>query len=160
MFSQPLFFIYRSIFVFVLLYTLIVLYFTHSRKLLPPNNNYYYFLVGMPAEASNWSNITVVNLKNNKIADIGSLPAAWSQLERLYLGSNLLTTIPFEIGACVQVKELDFSWYEILVTCGVVCADCVLLVLVLVPRFVVCVFFVVFRWNTSQVLNETSLVMR
>jgi hypothetical protein len=54
----------------------------------------------------------VVNLKNNKITDVGSLPAAWLQLERLYLGSNLLTTIPFEIGACVQVKELDFSWYE------------------------------------------------
>ena len=44
-----------------------------------------YFL-GMPQESSAWEQITVVNLKNNKIADIGTLPVAWPLLERLFLG--------------------------------------------------------------------------
>jgi hypothetical protein len=38
-------------------------------------------------EASAWEEIQVVNLKNNKIADIGTLPQFWPKLERLYLGN-------------------------------------------------------------------------
>lgn len=41
---------------------------------------------GLPMEASAWTDINVVNLKNNKILDIGNLPAAWLELSRLYLG--------------------------------------------------------------------------
>lgn len=37
-------------------------------------------------EAAAWSGINVVNLKNNKVLDIGNLPAAWLELTRLYLG--------------------------------------------------------------------------
>ena len=65
--------------------------------------------LGLPLEASHWEEVQVINLKNNKIADIGTLPQFWPNLERLYLGMNLLTSIPFEIGTCTQLLELDFS---------------------------------------------------
>jgi hypothetical protein len=70
-----------------------------------------------------------VSLKNNKISDFSTLPASWPLLQKLFLGketpilqlyvtitvssfvtgSNLLNTIPFEIGSCSHVVELDFS---------------------------------------------------
>jgi hypothetical protein len=65
--------------------------------------------VGLPLEASSWEEILVVNLKNNKITDIGTLPQFWARLERLFLGMNLLTGVPFEIGSCSHLIELDFS---------------------------------------------------
>lgn len=66
-------------------------------------------LTGLPLECSTWESIVVVNLKNNKISDIGTLPQFWPSLGRLFLGMNLLTAIPYEIGMCVMVTELDFS---------------------------------------------------
>jgi hypothetical protein len=50
---------------------------------------------------------------------------------------------------------LTFLGTKELVTCVVVCAGSVLLVvlvLVVMPRFVVCFFCVVFCWDTLQVL--------
>ena len=41
---------------------------------------------GLPMEAAAWAGINVVNLKNNKILDVGNLPGAWLELTRLYLG--------------------------------------------------------------------------
>lgn len=66
-------------------------------------------LTGLPLEASNWEEIQVVNLKNNKVTDIGSLPQFWPKLERLFLGMNLLAAIPYEIGNCTLISELDLS---------------------------------------------------
>ena len=114
---------------------------------------------GLPPECASWVGITVVNLKNNKVLDVGNLPGAWPELTRLYLGrftficdilfhgiliwhceptlnlslvlvawflfsrastflflcfyfvgTNLLTSIPFEIGQCTKLREVDFSW--------------------------------------------------
>lgn len=124
-------------------------------------------------EAANWEDIQVVNLKNNKIADIGSLPHFWPKLERLFLGTcchilflyllafltpfrsgmNLLASIPYEIGSCTQLVELDFSHNQIqtlplsLVQCtnlqrlhlGICCPSCVYL-----PIFVLLVSFLPF----------------
>jgi hypothetical protein len=42
-------------------------------------------------EASNWEEVQVINLKNNKIADIGTLPQFWPNLERLFAGEALLS---------------------------------------------------------------------
>ena len=66
-------------------------------------------IIGLPQEASCWEKITVLNLKNNKLTDIGSLPQSWPLIERLYLGANLMTTIPFEIGTCLNLFLLDLS---------------------------------------------------
>ena len=66
-------------------------------------------MIGLVPEASGWEQITILNLKNNKITDIGSLPQSWPLLERLYAGSNLLASIPFEIGMCRDLKLLDLS---------------------------------------------------
>lgn len=63
----------------------------------------------LPPEASNWSKLTVLNVKNNKLQDIGSLPQYWPLLERLYLGSNLINSIPYEIGKCSVLMVLDLS---------------------------------------------------
>lgn len=41
---------------------------------------------GLSRETSAWEQIRFINLKNNKITDIGSLPASWPCLEKLYLG--------------------------------------------------------------------------
>jgi len=112
-----------------------------------------------------------VNFKNNKITDIGNLPAFWPSLERLYLGrrqyiggalspidrsidetamcyldlsicmyvciwiylsgtiylhvcmyvcicigSNLMSGVPFEIGTCTKLVELDMSYNAIQVS--------------------------------------------
>ncbi len=50
------------------------------------NNNTMNSLEGLPLEASHWEEVQIINLKNNKIADIGTLPQFWPNLERLYLG--------------------------------------------------------------------------
>jgi Leucine-rich repeat (LRR) protein len=63
----------------------------------------------LPVEASAWMSLEVLNLKNNKISDVGNLPAHWPQLLRLYLGTNLLQSMPFEIGTCVRLLEIDLS---------------------------------------------------
>jgi Leucine-rich repeat (LRR) protein len=63
----------------------------------------------LPIEASHWEELTVLNLKNNKITDIGTTAQFWPKLERLFVGINLITSIPFEIGTCVNLIELDFS---------------------------------------------------
>ncbi len=44
-------------------------------------------MTGLPPECASWVGITVVNLKNNKVLDIGNLPGAWPDLTRLYLGT-------------------------------------------------------------------------
>lgn len=72
-------------------------------------------LSGLPLEAANWEDIQVVNLKNNKVTDVGTLPQFWSKLERLFLGMNLIAAVPFEIGQCSQLIELDLSKYVLLV---------------------------------------------
>ena len=45
-------------------------------------------------------------MKNNKITDIGNLPQYWPNIERLYLGTNLINTIPFEIGSSLLLLLL------------------------------------------------------
>jgi hypothetical protein len=43
---------------------------------------------GLPPEASAWAGVSVVNLKNNKVLDVGTLPGFWPELTRLYLGEG------------------------------------------------------------------------
>ena len=47
-----------------------------------------YLRAELPPEAGNWAKITVLNVKNNKLSNIGSLPQSWPLLERLYLGQG------------------------------------------------------------------------
>jgi Leucine-rich repeat (LRR) protein len=64
----------------------------------------------LPLECAQWTNIANLNLKNNKIGDLlGPIMQSWIQLERLYLGSNLLRRIPMEIGLLLNAVEFDFS---------------------------------------------------
>ena len=48
-------------------------------------NFYCSYFLGLPPEASAWSEVNVVNVKNNKVRDIGNLPGFWLELTRLYL---------------------------------------------------------------------------
>jgi Leucine-rich repeat (LRR) protein len=94
------------------------------------SHHYLTILSALPMESSHWSSMVSLNLKNNKIADlIGPVMQNWlpvclvlqsfvisldmltthNQMEKLYLGSNLLKRIPFEIGMLGNATELDFS---------------------------------------------------
>jgi hypothetical protein len=46
---------------------------------------------GLPPEASAWAGVSVVNLKNNKVLDVGTLPGFWPELTRLYLGEHCIS---------------------------------------------------------------------
>ena len=50
------------------------------------SNRHYTIRIGLPAEAAAWTVLEVLNLKNNKVLDVGSLPQYWTDLARLYLG--------------------------------------------------------------------------
>jgi Leucine-rich repeat (LRR) protein len=66
--------------------------------------------LALPVECSQWTSIMNLNLKNNKIGDlIGPVMQTWVQMERLYMGSNLLKRIPVEIGLLLNAVEFDFS---------------------------------------------------
>jgi hypothetical protein len=67
-------------------------------------------LTAVPEEAKNWTKIEKLNLKNNRIVEIGEeLINAWPLMKRLYLGSNLLTSIGDGIGDMSSLVELDLS---------------------------------------------------
>jgi len=67
-------------------------------------------LTSIPAEACAWQVLTHLNMKNNKIVAVTSDHLnAWPVLQKLYLGSNLLTEIPDEVGNLTQAVEIDFS---------------------------------------------------
>ena len=62
-------------------------------------------------------------MKNNKINDLGTLPQYWTQIEKLFLGTNLINTIPFEIGSCKELLVLDLSWLIIIFEIHYDCYD-------------------------------------
>lgn len=66
--------------------------------------------IAIPGDAANWTRLNSLLLRNNKIKLLaGGLLRHWVNLEKLALGSNNITTIPEDIGSCVQLKELDVS---------------------------------------------------
>jgi hypothetical protein len=51
-------------------------------------------------------------MRNNKLTEInGEIFQSWSNIEKLYLGKNLLKNISEDIGYCNQLVELDISRY-------------------------------------------------
>ena len=61
-------------------------------------------------ESAQWTSINYLNLKNNKIGDlVGPVMQTWANMEKLYLGSNLLRRLPTEIGLLQNAVEFDFS---------------------------------------------------
>ena len=88
-------------------------------------------LICLPEELSTWKNIEIINVKNNKIPEIpvSIFTNCSSSLQRLYIGYNLLTVIPEEIGECTKLQSLDFAANQITVlpTTLSKCADLELL---------------------------------
>ncbi len=68
-------------------------------------------LTSLPIECAAWASIRIVNIRNNKITEIiNSIVSGWAQkLEKLMAGSNLLKSIPEDLGLCSALQELDFS---------------------------------------------------
>ena len=66
-------------------------------------------ITDLPPEISNCSNLTFLNLRNNKIKSVSGLLSNYANLERLYLGGNLITEIPEDIENCQNLLELDLA---------------------------------------------------
>ena len=63
----------------------------------------------LPPEFAGCKSLTYFNVRGNKIAEFKGFCAAWKNLERLYLGGNLFTVIPEDIGECEHLLELDMN---------------------------------------------------
>lgn len=67
-------------------------------------------ITSLPVECSHWGQLQILNLKNNKIMEInGEILQSWSNVEKLYLGRNLIKILSEDIGYCNQLVELDLS---------------------------------------------------
>ena len=71
---------------FYSVYDCIVYVYVYITLLTLSSNRHYTIRIGLPAEAAAWTVLEVLNLKNNKVLDVGSLPQYWTDLARLYLG--------------------------------------------------------------------------
>ena len=66
----------------------------------------------IPPEAQHWRNLTVFNLRNNKLKVLDGVQTLrnWTRLTTLKLGNNLLQSLPEDIACCISLTELDLSY--------------------------------------------------
>jgi Leucine-rich repeat (LRR) protein len=67
-------------------------------------------VAALPEELAEWKGVEHINVKNNKLVELPpSIFQSFPSIQRLYVGGNLLRTLPEEIGHCTALVALDFS---------------------------------------------------